>query len=205
MPIFSGRRAPSSSVAEPVAAAASTEPTVAISLDAVIAMSGRSRRTWWRRIEEGRVTKLPADARGRTLLDFDGVRAEIDLDLSPEDVAAMVRADGGDAVAQAEVGALFAVAAVHVPQEGAAAPSAAAVAKKAASAAAAMYWLEQAAEQDQADAMQWLAVLYAAGYGEVAGQDPQHLAVMWLAKAAAHGHVIAAQQMQALMPFKAQS
>lgn len=203
MPIFSGRNAPSSSVAEPVAAEASTESAVAISLDAVIAMSGRSRRTWWRRIEEGRVAKLPADARGRTLLDFEGVRTAIDLDLSPEDVAAMVRADGGDALAQAEMGALFAVGAVQVPQAASAAPNPAALAKKAASAAAAMYWLEQAAAQDQADAMQWLAVLYAAGYGEGAGQNAQHLAVMWLAKAAAHGHVIAAQQMQALMPFKA--
>lgn len=202
-------------------------PPVAISLDAVIAMSGRSRRTWWRRIEEGRVEKLPADARGRTLMAFEGVRPLIGLPLSDDDAAAIVRADAGEAVAQAEVGALFAVAAMQgaQAQQLSSAPEPQTPTpekkqqkeakdskntKKGAYAAAAFYWLEQAAAQNQADAMQWLALLYAAGYGstaEVNGQqnspqNGQHLAVMWLAKAAAHGHTIALQQMQALMPFE---
>ena len=204
MPIFSRRSAPTPSSVEPAAAVTATapaEPVVAISLDAVIAMSGRSRRTWWRRMEDGRVTKLPADARGRTLLAFEDVRGAIGLDFTEDDVATLARADGGDAQAQAEVGALFAVAAVQALVPASPAQSAAAAAKKTACAEAALYWLVQAAEQNQADAMQWLAVLYAAGYGEESAQNAQHLAVMWLAKAAAHGHAIATQQMQALIPF----
>lgn len=89
---------------------ASTRP--AISLEAAVALTGRSRRTWWRRIEEGAVAKLAPDARGRALLVFDEVRPAIGLSLDDEDVAAILRADGGDAQAQAQVGALFALAAL---------------------------------------------------------------------------------------------
>ena len=84
----------------------------AISLEAAVALTGRSRRTWWRRIEEGAVAKLAPDARGRALLVFDEVRPAIGLALDDEDVAAILRADAGDAQAQAQVGALFALAAL---------------------------------------------------------------------------------------------
>lgn len=84
----------------------------AISLEAAVALTGRSRRTWWRRIEEGAVAKLAPDARGRALLVFDEVRPAIGLALDDEDVAAILRADGGEAQAQAQIGALFALAAL---------------------------------------------------------------------------------------------
>lgn len=67
---------------------------------------------------------------------------------------------------------------------------------------AALHFLRQAAQQGQADAMHWLGVLHAAGLGE---GDGQALALMWIAKAAAHGHVIAQQQLAGLMPGKASS
>ena len=44
--------------------------------------------------------------------------------------------------------------------------------------------------------MHWLGMLYAAGQGE--GGDSQHLALMWIAQAAAQGHAIARQQVHAL-------
>lgn len=90
----------------------SADAPPAISLEAAVALTGRSRRTWWRRIEEGAVAKLAPDARGRALLVFDEVRPAIGLSLDDEDVAAILRADGGDAQAQAQVGALFALAAL---------------------------------------------------------------------------------------------
>lgn len=99
-------------------------PRPAISLEAAVAITGRSRRTWWRRIEEGAVTKLPADARGRALLALDEVRPAIVLALDDAETAAVVRADMGDAAAQAEVGALFALAAMDAAADAAAGPQA---------------------------------------------------------------------------------
>ncbi len=60
---------------------------------------------------------------------------------------------------------------------------------------AALYWLHAAAEQGNAEAMQWLGTAHAAGGGE---QDNQ-LAVMWVAKAAALDHPIAKQQLDGLL------
>ena len=77
-----------------------------------MALTGRSRRTWWRRIEAGAVTKLPPDARGRTMLAFGEVRAAIALVLDDQEADAIVRADAGQASAQAQVGAMFALAAL---------------------------------------------------------------------------------------------
>lgn len=43
--------------------------------------------------------------------------------------------------------------------------------------------------------MHWLGILHAAGHG---GDNHEHLALMWIAKAAAHGHAIARSQLAAL-------
>ncbi|GAB1386217.1 hypothetical protein MASR1M59_13650 [Melaminivora sp.] len=64
----------------------------------------------------------------------------------------------------------------------------------------ACYFLARAAEQGEADAMYWLGLLHAAGLGQAGDADGDALAVMWLAKAAAHGHAIATQQLAALLP-----
>lgn len=50
--------------------------------------------------------------------------------------------------------------------------------------------------------MHWLGMLYAAGLGrdEDAGSDRRALAMMWIARAAAHGHVIAQRQLAGLLP-----
>lgn len=45
--------------------------------------------------------------------------------------------------------------------------------------------------------MHWLGILHAAGLCE---GDGRALALMWIAKAAAHGHVIAREQLAGLMP-----
>lgn len=66
---------------------------------------------------------------------------------------------------------------------------------------AALYWLQQSAAQDDAEAMHWLG-LAAAAHHEGAGPQPldrQSEALMWVARAAAHGHVIAQRQLDALL------
>lgn len=159
------------------------QPIHSISLNAAAVLTGRSIRTWQRRIEEGRVFRLK-DSRERALVPFDAVKAALAVELNDEDVQTLVRADRGNVSAQAEIGALFSLAALNDPKSGRVMP--------------AFYFLTMAAELGEADAMHWLSILYAAGLGKD-GDDCAALALMWVAKAAAHGHVIAQQQVAALI------
>ncbi|MGP1665999.1 MAG: tetratricopeptide repeat protein, partial [Rhodanobacter sp.] len=59
----------------------------------------------------------------------------------------------------------------------------------------AVYWLELAAKQDYANAMHLLGRCYTDGNGILKNED---LGIMWIAKAASHGHLISQGQMQAL-------
>jgi len=61
---------------------------------------------------------------------------------------------------------------------------------------AAIHWFEQAAQKNNPDAMQWLGHCYINGKG--VPQD-ENLGMMWTAKAAALGHVIARGQMKGLI------
>ena len=149
-----------------------------ISLDAAEVITGISRRTLWRRVGEGALASSEKDARGRTTLELDGVLSLVQENtgvvFNAEDADMLLQADAGNAEAQADIGAMLYV-------EGAREP--------------ALYWLHVAAEQGNADAMQWLGTAYAASGSE---QD-NSLAIMWIAKAAALGHPIAKQQVDGLL------
>ena len=58
-----------------------------------------------------------------------------------------------------------------------------------------MYWLELAAKQQLADAMQLLGRCYLEGNGLT---KDENLAIMWIAKAASLGHSIALAQIQSI-------
>ena len=103
-----------------------------------------------------------------------GVLALADLNLEGSERELLCQADAGDAQAQADIGQWFFEAGRQ---------------------SVAVYWFELAAAQGQADAMQCLGQCYAAGAG-VARND--NMALMWIAKAAAHGHAIAQRQMAGL-------
>ncbi|CDS48030.1 hypothetical protein [Polaromonas sp. CG9_12] len=148
----------------------------AISVDASIVITERSRRTWWRRISEGAVRRVDDDGRGRAMLSWDDVSSHICIPMTPEDLAFVLRADEGDAEAQTDIGQLFSIAGKYE---------------------AALYWLQQAAQQEHPDAMQWLGRCYLSGEG-VPKDD--NLGIMWIAKAASHGHVIAKFQMNSMLP-----
>lgn len=165
-----------------------TQPMDWISLDAAVAISGISKSTLWRRVTEGSIGKAGKDVRNRAMLAFADVLPLIGglKPLSGEDVALLLSADAGSSQAQADVGAMFYVAG---------------------NIRAALYWLNEAADQNNADAMHWLAIAHAArlsgekarGKSIPAEEDARerngNLAVMWLARAAALGHPLAQQQM----------
>lgn len=148
--------------------------TKAVSLATTVAITGVSRRTWWRRISAGSVKRIGNDPRGNTLLCWADVLPHVCISLDAEGSNLVLRADAGDAEAQNELGQLFFVAEKY---------------------SIAHFWLQQAVQQDHPDAMQWLACCYAAGRGV---PRDENLALMWLAKAAAHGSVIAQAQMRGL-------
>ena len=150
-----------------------------ISLDAAVAITGISRSTLWRRVTDGRIGKGGKDARGRALLVLADVLPLAEVPLSAGDLPVLLQADAGAADAQADMGALFYVAGAEK---------------------AALSWLNEAAAQGHADAMQWLGIAHYAGGGLHTQEQKDNLALMWIARAAALGHPVARQQMARLRP-----
>lgn len=150
-----------------------------ISLQAVMTLTEWSERTVRRRVADGSL-KCAADSGSynKTLICLDSILAEVCIPLAEEDVEILRRADAGDAEAQADLALLFLA-------EG--------------KGKSGLYWLEQAAKQNLPDAMQWLAECYLRGEGVA---KDEHLALMWLAKAAALGHELAKLQIEAMRPVR---
>ncbi len=147
---------------------------------------GRSERTVRRWCDEGTLRLVGSDAAGRALvaleqvLDMlDGLGAQApcggDAQLSRREWMRLVLdADAGDADALAGLG-------TQLLHEG--------------RAAGAVSLLQEAAQQQHADAMHWLCHCHLRGLG--VPRDPD-LALMWLHRAAAQGHALARAQARAL-------
>ena len=172
-----------------------------ISLDAAVAITGISHSTLRRRVSDGTLEKYGQDARRRILLALDEVLQWVLVPLKEDDIAMLLRADAGDAAAQADMGALFYVAGARD---------------------AALYWLQEAAAQDDTEAMYWLAIAHAQQGRNFADKrqatsdkrqatsdkrqatsdkrqaTSDNFAIMWLAKAAALGHPVAQAQLEQL-------
>lgn len=162
--------------ANPPGPGAAWETTVdLISLAAAITLTEWSERTFWRRFADGSVKReLEASGNGKSMLHLESIRPHMTIPLAPEDLLLVQQADRGDPAAQNDLALIFLDS--GKPR-------------------GAIYWLELAARQDYADAMHWLARCYLDGNG-VAADD--HLGLMWLSKAAAHGHRISQGQLQVM-------
>lgn len=145
-----------------------------ISIQSAVTLTGRSERTLWRWIADGTLIRAREAANGKTMLHIESVRPHISIPVEKEEMELIVRADRGDAEAQNDLGLMFLA---HLEPE------------------RALYWLKLAADQNYADAMHWLGRCYIDGNG-VARDD--NLGIMWLSKAAAHGHAISREQMQTM-------
>lgn len=78
-----------------------------IGLCSAAVLTGRSERTWRRRVNEG-LTGGVGEVGGPLLVPVEAVRPLLAVALQDDEVEMLVRADQGDALAQAEIGALFA-------------------------------------------------------------------------------------------------
>lgn len=136
----------------------------------------RSKRTWLRRLEEGSVRQVGPNAGLQTHLVLEDVLPGAAVPIGDELHPVLVQASMGHAEAQAELGQMFCTE--ERPDLG-------------------VHWLLQAATHGSVDAMQWLAMLHAAGVG-VPKDEAESL--RWLQQAARLGHVIARQQLAGLPP-----
>lgn len=146
----------------------------AISLDAAIIVTGVSKRTLWRRVTDGQITRQDNDARGRAMLTLAKLAPMLCVPVEPDDYELLAEADAGDACAQNDLAQLFLDA--DRPD-------------------IAIHWLRLAVDQEHADAMHNLAKLHIKGIGL---PKDKIIGLMWLAKAASCGHLIAAQQIAGL-------
>jgi TPR repeat protein len=146
-----------------------------LSLLAATTLTEWSERTIRRRIADGSL-KCAADndAHFKTMICFDSIKHDMCIALDPSDIELIGSADSGDATAQTDLAVLFLEH--NKPKS-------------------AIYWLELAAKQQFADAMQLLGYCYLKGDGLV---KDENLAIMWLAKAASLGHSIALTQIQSI-------
>lgn len=149
-----------------------------ISLATAVTLTEWSKRTLWRRISDGSLRRISED-------DFlDDKKAKIHLDtikdyicfpIEPGDFELIESADAGSAEAQTDLAVLFLS---HEKSE------------------SAIYWLELAVKQNYAGAMYWLGRCYVDGNGVLPNEN---LGIMWIAKAAALGHVISQGLMSAVL------
>ncbi len=146
-----------------------------VSLQAATTLTEWSVRTIRRRIADGSLScATDNQAYYKTMICFDSIKHDVCVALAPDDLKLIKAADTGDAAAQNDLALLFLEN--NKPKS-------------------AVYWLELAAKQQLADAMQLLGNCYLEGNGFT---KDENRALMWIAKAASLGHSIALAQIQSI-------
>ncbi|WP_233224316.1 tetratricopeptide repeat protein [Thiomonas sp. X19] len=135
---------------------------------------GRSERTVRRWDEDGVLKTVAHDASGRAMVGIAEVFTLLNQDMNLEMAELIVQADGGSAEAQSDLG-------MELLQNG--------------RATGAFELFRESVEQGYPEAMHWLYQCYMKGLGV---ERDENLAMMWLNKAAAHGHAIAKAQADAI-------
>ena len=146
----------------------------AINVEAAVWITQLSKRTLWRRLSEGQITRQANDDEGRAMLTFEDLVPMLCMPVAPQDHDLIIEAAAGDADAQNDLALLFLDA--EKLEFG-------------------LHWLTLAADQGHPDAMHNLSKLYIQGSGL---PKDNSLGLMWLAKAASLGHIIANEQITAL-------
>jgi hypothetical protein len=149
-----------------------------INLATAATLTEWSKRTLWRRISDGTLTRTGDDNifnDKKTKIHLDTIKSYICVPLEPEDFELIESADAGDAEAQTDLALLFLS---HAKPE------------------STVYWLELAAKQNYASAMYLLGRCHTDGNGLPKNEN---IGIMWIAKAASHGDVISQGLMQAML------
>jgi TPR repeat protein len=146
-----------------------------ISLATAITLTGWSKRTLWRRIADGTLARADEDVFAEKVkISLEAIRPYFCIPIALEDFHLIECADAGDVEAQTDLALVFLS---NMKPENA------------------VYWLKSATKQDYMNAMHLLGRCYTDGNG--LSRD-ENLGIMWIAKAAALGHIISQAQMQAI-------
>jgi len=146
-----------------------------LNLATAMTLTGWSKRTLWRRISDGTLVRNDDSVNTQaTKLSWFFLKPHLCIPLDEADYQLVEAADGGDAVAQTDLAILF------FENE---------------RFKAAVYWLELAVKQDYAEAMHLLGTSFLHGQGVNASNA---LGLMWVAKAASLGHIIATEQLSSI-------
>lgn len=149
-----------------------------ISLATAATLTEWSKRTLWRRISDGTLSRTGGDEifdDKKTKIDLDTIKSRICIPIESGDLELIESADAGDAEAQTDLAVLFLS---YGKSE------------------SAIYWLEVAAKQNYSGSMYWLGRCYIDGKGLTADEN---LGVMWIAKAASLDHVISKALMNTIL------
>ncbi|HEY0589494.1 MAG TPA: hypothetical protein VGD52_25435 [Pseudoduganella sp.] len=149
-----------------------------IKISTAITLTGWSKRTFWRRFADGSVERGAENqerANEISTVVLDSILPHLWVVLTEEDLQLVLEADGGQAQAQCDLALLFRSLEKHKE---------------------ALYWLELAIKQGDVSAMHWMGRAYAEGTGVLRDEN---MGVMWIAKAAAGGHVISQAQISGMI------
>jgi len=147
-----------------------------ISLTTATVLTGLSESTLRRRIAEGLLLRTVEDGpKGRNMLALEALRPSLCFTLQNGDEQLILDADNGNSDSQCDLALLL------FEQD---------------KQRAGVYWLELAARQENLEAMHWLGRCYVEGNGLVRDEN---LGIMWLAKAAAKGHILSKEMTAALV------
>jgi hypothetical protein len=146
-----------------------------INIATAMTLTGWSERTFWRRFADGSVRRDTSSAAGKSMVEFDSIKPHMLIPLGVEDYSLVQAADAGNAEAQTDLALLF--ISHHKLKQGIA-------------------WLEAAVKQEHAAAMRLMGRCHIDGQGV---DRDDNLGMMWLARAAAKGDLIAQAQMGAIL------
>lgn len=149
-----------------------------IKISTAITLTGWSKRTFWRRFADGSVERGAENhvkANEVSTVVLDSILPHLWVTLTAEDLQLVLDADAGHAQAQSDLALLFRDLEKHKE---------------------ALYWLELAIKQGDVSAMHWMGRAYVEGTG-VPKDD--NLGLMWIAKAAAGGHIVSQAQISGMI------
>lgn len=149
-----------------------------IKISTAITLTGWSKRTFWRRFADGSVergTENQVKANEVSTVVLDSILPHLWVTLTEEDLQLVLEADAGQAQAQCDLGLLFRGLEKHKE---------------------ALYWLELAIKQGEMSAMHWMGRAYVEGTGVL---KDDYTGLMWIAKAAAGGHLISQAQISGMI------
>lgn len=149
-----------------------------IKISTAITLTGWSKRTFWRRFADGSVERGAENQEKVNEIStvvLDSILPHLWVGLTAEDLQLVLEADAGQAQAQCDLALLFRGLEKHKE---------------------ALYWLELAIKQGEMSAMHWMGRAYVEGAG-VPKDD--YMGLMWIAKAAAGGHLISQAQISGMI------